>query len=80
MSDDFDFEEDDYVLVRIRENGDSGPIRAKFVARCVGFRESNHVGSDFVKLAPPWDRIGDLTLKPHYADFERVDDPGEVNF
>lgn len=80
MSDDFDFEEGDYVLLRIREHGNSGPLRGKFIAECVGFRETETLGSDYANFEPPWDRIADLTLKPYDAEFEQVDDPDEVNF
>lgn len=80
MSDDFEFEEGDSVLIRIREHGDSGHLRAKVIAECVGFRESEYPGSDFAKFEPPWDRIADLALKPYDAEFEYVEDVGEVNF
>lgn len=76
--DDFDFEEDDHVLVRIRERGDSGRLRAKFIGRVDSIMENDLTG-DTVKVTPPWNRIGTIHLKSYEAEFERVD-PDEVTF
>lgn len=70
----------DTVLVRVRENGNRGNLRAKFVARVVGFGGAIGPGSNFVELDPPWDAVGTIRLKPSEAEFERVEDPSEVRF
>lgn len=76
----FDFEKGDWVLIRVRENGTSGAIRAKFVAKCEDIRAPDGVVSPLARFTPPWDRIADLTLREYEAEFEQVDGPDEVNF
>ena len=78
MSDSFDFEEGDTVLVRIR-NGTRGKLKAKFLADVQGFTTSGH-DSDTVVLDPPWDAIGMVRLYSYDADFEVIEDETEVRF
>lgn len=72
-SDDFDFEEGDTVLVRVREHGNSGNLQGKFVATVNGFDSGIGPGSDFVSLSPPWDDISDIRLHSYEAEFEPID-------
>lgn len=70
----FDFEEDDTVLVRIRENGTSGAVVAKFVAECVDVQDSGPVLPPTAKFDAPWGNITDwVRLKPGDAEFERAE-------
>ncbi|QPL12258.1 hypothetical protein HrrHc1_185 [Halorubrum phage Hardycor1] len=84
-ADEFEFEADDAVLVRIRENRTSGPLRAKFLARCVGFdgpQGPHTFGGVKAVLAPAWTNsaTGRLSFRYYEAEFEQVDDPDEVRF
>lgn len=73
-SDDFDFETGDRVLVRVRENGDSGTIKGKFEATVDGFKQgATPVSSDLVVLDPPWESIGGVKLRYYEAEFEVLD-------
>jgi hypothetical protein len=74
MSDDFDFEEGDTVLVRVRQHGTSGRIQAKFVAEVQGFDGGIGPGSDYVSLEPPWDDLTGIRLHSYEAEFEVVPD------
>lgn len=75
MSDDFDFEEGDTVLVRVRQHGDSGRIQAKFVAEVDGFDSGfDQTSSDLAKFDPPWSMLGMVNLRCYEAEFEVVDD------
>ena len=78
MSDSFDFEEGDTVLVRIR-NGTRGKLKAKFLADVQGFNEKR-VGSDQVELDPPWEAVGGFRLHQFDAEFEVIEDESEVRF
>lgn len=80
MSDDFDIEADDLVLVRVREHGTSGTLIAKFIARVDGFDGQKGPGSTYVRLVPPWDDYSSIRLHHYEAEFEVVEDPDEVNF
>lgn len=81
QSDDFDCEVDDTVVVRIRENGDTGEIEAKFVGTVVEFRDRHELLSDQVVVEPPWaGRTMGLTLGASDAEFEVVSDASEVYF
>lgn len=52
---DFDFEEGDKVLVRVRENGTSGNIIAKFEAVCKDISGGALVsGSPVARFELPW--------------------------
>ena len=77
MSDEFDFEAGDTVLVRLRERGQ---LRAKFVATVDGFESRHPMLSDRVRLDPPWDSLTGMTLGQHDAEFEVVESVEEVNF
>lgn len=79
MSDEFDFSKDDTVLVRHRENGDTGKLQAKFVAEVHGFRTIHPMLSSKVILLPPWTTDA-LRLKHDEAEFEVIDDKSEVHF
>lgn len=71
----FDFEEGDRVLVRVREHGDSGNIKAKFEATVEGFQSGvSSVSSDWAVFDPPWESIGGVKLRPYEAEFEVLDD------
>jgi len=70
----FDFEQGDTVLVRVRQHGDSGRIQAKFVAECTGFRSNRPVGSAQAQFDPPWDQIGTVDLRYYEAEYEVVED------
>jgi hypothetical protein len=73
-SDDFDFEPDDRVLVRVRENGTSGNILAKFEADVDRFESTTPTGSDVVRLDPPWRSTSGVRLWPYEAEFEVLDE------
>lgn len=72
-SDDFGFERGDRVRVRVRENGTTGNIVAKFDADVRGFRSGVGPSSDHVCLDPPWDSIGGVSLRSYEAEFEVLD-------
>jgi hypothetical protein len=74
MSDDFEFDEGDTVLVRVRERGTSGKLQAKFVAEVVDFGGSIGPGSEYATLDPPWKSIGYIKLHSYEAEFEVVND------
>ena len=71
----------DTVIVRIREHGETGRIRAKFVATVEEVRSRHELLSDMVVLDPPWS-VGPsgFRLKTAAAEFEVVDDASEVTF
>ncbi|WP_089650177.1 hypothetical protein [Halobacterium hubeiense] len=69
-SEDFEFGTEDRVLVRVRENGSSGNIEAKFEADVRGFRKGILGGMDEVELDPPWDSTHGVTLSPYDAEWE----------
>ena len=67
----FGFERGDQVLVRVRENGDSGNIVAKFEAEC----EEIYVdgpGSGYARLDVPWGLMNSIKLRYYEAEFEVV--------
>ncbi|WP_254810699.1 hypothetical protein [Natronosalvus amylolyticus] len=70
----FDFETGDRVLVRVRENGTSGPIKAKFEATVTRIREGVMGSSPTAYFDPPWDSIGGVSLRPYEAEFEVIQD------
>lgn len=69
----FPFEEGDTVLVRVRENGDSGTIIAKFEAECDGFTRMVG-GSQMARLSLPWGLNNTVSLRYYEAEFEVVSD------
>lgn len=80
MSDSFEFEAGDRVLVRVRENGTSGRLVAKFVAEVDGFSSDPlEATSDEVKLSTSWAPLT-IRLRPYEAEFEVVEDGDEVRF
>lgn len=79
----FDFEEGDTVIIRIRLGGS---MKAKMVAKCAEIRDAHsHLGSqrgvfqlgNDHNLGPLANRI---KLRPHDAEFEVVDSHHDVNF
>jgi len=66
----FPFEEGDEVLVRVRENGDTGNIVAKFEARCKRIQSPHDTVSKVARLSLPWGRMNSVTLRPYEAEFE----------
>ena len=74
MSDEFNLEEGDRVLVKVRENSTSGAIQAKFVAEVLRFNEQKGMRSDQVVLDPPWRTITSVKLREHEAEFEKIPD------
>lgn len=79
----FDFEEDDTVLIRIKRGGS---LKAKMVAKCVEIHDSPtqlgsqrgvfQLGNDH-NLGPLANRV---KLRPHDAEFEVVDSHHDVHF
>lgn len=72
--DEFPFEEDDEVLVRVRENGTSGTIEAKFEATCENIREEGIGLSPSARLSLDWGLMNSVTLRPYEAEFEVLSD------
>ena len=72
---DFDFEEGDKVVIRIRQDG---KLRAKFVAVCEQIYVTNGHISDKARFNVPWS--GNVRLRANEADFEVVDTFDKVNF
>lgn len=79
-SDDFDFEVGDRVLVRVREHGQSGRMKGKFVGVVDGFRGGVSLTPDKIVIDPPWggSASSSVVLSPHDAELETVS--GEVSF
>lgn len=77
-NDTFPFTEGDTVLVRVREHGTSGPLRAKFVAECVDIGTAAFTVSARFDL--PFGTMNTVTLRPYEAEFETVAAPSEVTF
>lgn len=73
-SDHFEFQSGDRVRVRVREHGTSGIIKAKFDADVEGFQPRALGTSAQVVLDPPWDSIGGVSLGPHDAEYEVLDE------
>jgi len=79
-SDDFDFEVGDTIVVRVRENGDTGTIEGKFKGVAEGFLPGVMGTSDTALISPPWDDIGNVQLTPFEAEFEVIGDNEEIHF
>ena len=67
----FGFEKGDHVLVRHRENGDSGRILAKFEGTVAGFSDSVSLTSPKVLVTLPWGE--NVRLRPYQAEFEVIE-------
>lgn len=65
----FGFDEGDRVLVRVRENGNTGNIVAKFQAECTKIR-NKPIGSPTARLELPFGTLGSVSLRPYEAEFE----------
>lgn len=74
MASDFPFGEGDDVLVRVRENGTSGNIVAKFEGEYVGFSDAGVVGSKQARFDLPFGVMNSVTIRPYEAEFEVVGD------
>lgn len=80
MSSDFEFSEDGLVLIRVRENKTSGPLRAKLVAECTGIRGEDRMTATQAQFEFPVGTINNISMAPYGAEFEVVDDVNEVTF
>lgn len=73
----FDFEVGDRVEVKVRENGTSGPIVAKFEAEVAKIDQGEKaMHSPKVLLEVPWGGVDGrrLRFKSYEAEFEVIDD------
>ncbi|RLM32652.1 hypothetical protein [Haloarcula sp. Atlit-120R] len=69
---DFDFEEGDTVLVRVRENGS---IVVKFEATCTDISDPSGIGtSRKARFEMPFGVMNSVTICPYEAEFEVVED------
>lgn len=75
---DFDFEEGDHVVVRVRENKTSGSLRMKFVAKCTDI-STDSIGGGTARFKLPG-TMNSVSYKQYEAEFEKVDSPNEVHF
>lgn len=69
---DFPFEGGDTVLVRVRENGTSGKIVAKFEARCSNI-DCCRLGSPVARFDLSWGLMNSVRLRSYEAEFEVVE-------
>lgn len=68
----FEFEEGDEVLIRVRENGTSGNIVAKLTGICTSINEGTiPMGSPTARFELPWGFMNSITLRPYDAEFEK---------
>ena len=70
----FPFDEGDTVLVRIRENGTSGDIIAKFEAECEEIVEERGLGSPKARFEMPFGRINMVDIRSYEGEFEVISD------
>lgn len=71
-SEDFDIQKGDEVIVRAREHGTSGNIRAKIHGQVLGFHITPGPLSDTVSITAPWDDT--VHLQKNDAEYEVKDD------
>lgn len=78
----FPFEKNDYVLIRVREHGTSGSLRAKLVAQCKRIRESGSPAapSPVATFDVPFGPFNSITMRPYEGEFEVVDGFDQVSF
>lgn len=70
----FPFDEGDTVLVRVRENGETGNIVAKFTAECAEIPSRPRLLPTIARFEVPWGMCtSPITLRPHEAEYEVVD-------
>lgn len=70
----FEFGEGDTVLVRVRENGATGSIVAKFEAKCVDISSRKGLFSQVARFDLPWGTMESTQLRPYEAEFEVVNE------
>lgn len=75
---DFDFDEGDTMLVRVREHNTGGDLVAKFVAKCTKI-EKYPTGRVQATFDLPG-LMNTVSYAAYEAEFERVEDQSEVNF
>lgn len=68
----FPFEEGDEVLVRVRENGTSGNIVAKFEAECDRIEDNGDLMSATARFDFDWGTMNSVTLRSYEAEFEVI--------
>lgn len=78
MSDDFDFEEGDTVLVRVRDHDDG--MVAKFVSECTNIEGENRMTGTRARFEFPAGTMNSITLATYEAEFEVVESAAEVDF
>jgi hypothetical protein len=80
QSEHFEAEAGDTVVVRVRENGTRGRLRAKFVGTVTGFRTGAF--REKIVIEAPWDESLSRSVKlgPSDAQIEIVDDADDVTF
>lgn len=61
------------MLVRVRENGTTGTIVAKFTAECAKIRDSPAPTSKVARFTFDWGVSNSVSLRPYEAEFEVVD-------
>lgn len=70
----FDFSEGDKVRVRVRENGTSGNIVAKFEAVCTAIDGGRGVvGADSARFDMPFGLMNSVTIRHYEAEFEVIE-------
>ena len=73
-STDFPFGEGDKVRVRVRENGTSGNIVAKFEATCTEIDDGRGVGTtESARFTMPFGVMNSVTVRPYEAEFEVIE-------
>lgn len=74
----FDFARGDEVLVRVRENGDSGTIVGKFEGVCQHFYTRPGPSSDKAVIEPPWKTMSNPMFAPYEAEFEVLEEADDA--
>lgn len=70
----FSFEKGDTVLVRARENGDTGQIQAKFTAECADISGGAAGGTPVARFPMPFGTMNSVSIRPYEAEFEVLED------